>query len=51
MLRALQDDVTNGVQRGNHDGGVIQIGGDRGAGQSRRFLPLYSMRLKRSLPG
>jgi glucose/arabinose dehydrogenase len=27
-LRALQDDVTNGVQRGNHDGGVIQFGPD-----------------------
>ncbi len=27
-LRALQDDVTNGVQRGNHDGGVIKFGPD-----------------------
>src|SRR4029450_7381954 len=27
-LRALQDDVTNGVQRGNHDGGVLRFGPD-----------------------
>jgi glucose/arabinose dehydrogenase len=27
-LRALQDDATNGVQRGNHDGGVIRFGPD-----------------------
>ena len=27
-LRALQDDATNGVQRGNHDGGVLRFGPD-----------------------
>ena len=27
-LRALQNDVTNGVERGNHDGGVIKFGPD-----------------------
>ena len=27
-LRALQDDVTNGRQRGNHNGGVIRFGPD-----------------------
>jgi glucose/arabinose dehydrogenase len=27
-LRALQNDATNGVQRGNHDGGVIRFGPD-----------------------
>jgi glucose/arabinose dehydrogenase len=27
-LRALQDDATNGVARGNHDGGVIRFGPD-----------------------
>jgi len=27
-LRALQDDVTNGLQRGNHDGGVLRFGPD-----------------------
>ena len=27
-LRALQDDATNGVQRGNHDGGVLRFGAD-----------------------
>jgi glucose/arabinose dehydrogenase len=28
QLRALQDDVTNGVSRGNHDGGVLRFGPD-----------------------
>jgi aldose sugar dehydrogenase len=27
-LRALQDDATNGVQRGNHDGGILRFGPD-----------------------
>lgn len=27
-LRAIQQDVTNGVERGNHDGGVIRVGPD-----------------------
>lgn len=27
-LRAIQDDVTNGTERGNHDGGVIRFGPD-----------------------
>ena len=27
-LRSFQNDVTNGVPRGNHDGGVIRFGGD-----------------------
>jgi hypothetical protein len=27
-LRALQDDATNGVQRRNHDGGVLRFGPD-----------------------
>ena len=28
-LRAIQQDVTNGVERGNHDGGVLRVGPDR----------------------
>ncbi|MGH6865388.1 MAG: PQQ-dependent sugar dehydrogenase [Methyloceanibacter sp.] len=28
QLRAIQDDVTNGVERGNHDGGVLRFGPD-----------------------
>jgi aldose sugar dehydrogenase len=28
QLRAIQDDVTNGTERGNHDGGVIRFGPD-----------------------
>jgi glucose/arabinose dehydrogenase len=27
-LRALQDDATNGAQRGNHDGGILRFGPD-----------------------
>ena len=27
-IRAIQDDASNGVQRGNHDGGVLQFGPD-----------------------
>ena len=27
-IRAIQQDVTNGVERGNHDGGVIRVGPD-----------------------
>ena len=29
QLRAIQQDVTNGVERGNHDGGVLRVGPDR----------------------
>ena len=28
LLRSFQNDVSNGVPRGNHDGGVIRFGGD-----------------------
>jgi aldose sugar dehydrogenase len=28
QLRAIQDDVTNGRQRGNHDGGILKFGPD-----------------------